>query len=89
MTDAPVRPVMVTGDHPLAMVTGDEITRAVEIIRATGRLTDAARFAHVVLHEPAKETLAPWKPGDPVDRELRALVVPGPELLHGRGRSSR
>ena len=62
------------------MVTDDEITRAVEIIRATGRLTDAARFAHVVLHEPAKEALAQWKPGDPVDRELRALVVPGPEL---------
>ncbi len=72
---------MVTADHPLAMVTGDEITQAVEIIRATGRLTDAARFAHVVLHEPAKATVAAWKPGDPIDRELRALVVPGPELL--------
>ncbi len=72
---------MVTGDHPLAMVTGDEITRAVEIIRGTGRLTDEARFAHVVLHEPTKAALATWKPGDPVDRELRALVVPGPELL--------
>jgi primary-amine oxidase len=72
---------MVTGDHPLAMVTGDEITRAVEIIRGTGRLTDEARFAHVVLHEPTKAALATWKLGDPVDRELRALVVPGPELL--------
>jgi primary-amine oxidase len=72
---------MVTGDHPLAMVTGDEITRAVEIIRGTGRLTDDARFAHVVLHEPTKATVASWKPGDPIDRELRALVVPGPELL--------
>src|SRR6476620_11669832 len=82
MTDAPVRPlVMVTGDHPLAMVTSDEITRAVEIIRGTGRLTDEARFAHVVLHEPTKAAIASWKPGDPVDRELRALVVPGPELL--------
>jgi primary-amine oxidase len=67
--------------HPLAMVTGEEITRAVELIRATGRLTEAARFAHVVLHEPVKETLAQWKSGDPVDRELRALVIPGPELL--------
>jgi primary-amine oxidase len=34
-----------------------------------------------VLHEPAKDALALWKAGDPVDRELRALVVPGPELL--------
>ncbi|HEY3724739.1 MAG TPA: primary-amine oxidase [Acidimicrobiia bacterium] len=69
-----------TTAHPLDMVTGEEITRAVEIMRATGKLTDAARFAHVVLHEPDKDALAQWKPGDPVDRELRALVVPGPEL---------
>ncbi len=41
------------------MVTGDEITRAVEIIRATGRLTDAARFSHVVLHEPHKDVARP------------------------------
>lgn len=67
--------------HPLAMVTAEEITRAVEVIRATGRLTDAARFSHVVLHEPAKDVLAQWKPGDPVDREVRALIIPGPELL--------
>jgi primary-amine oxidase len=70
-----------TTAHPLAMVTSEEITRAVELIRATGRLTEAARFSHVVLHEPEKGVLAQWKPGDPVDRELRALVVPGPELL--------
>ena len=69
-----------TTAHPLDMVTGEEITRAVEIMRATGKLTDVARFAHVVLHEPEKEALAQWKPGDPVDRELRALVVPGPDL---------
>ncbi len=67
-------------NHPLAMVTDDEITRAVEVIRGTGRLTDAARFTHVLLHEPAKDALAQWNPGDPVDRELRALIVPGPEL---------
>ncbi len=66
--------------HPLAMVSDEEITRAVEIIRATASLGAEARFAHVVLHEPVKEALAQWKPGDPVDRELRALVIPGPEL---------
>jgi primary-amine oxidase len=63
------------------MLTADEITRAVEIVRGTGRLTDAARFAYVILHEPAKEELATWKPGDPVDRQVHTLVVPGPSLL--------
>lgn len=66
--------------HPLDMLTGDEIVRAVEVLRATGNVPDGALFAHVVLHEPAKEALARWEPGDPVDREVRALIVPGPGL---------
>jgi len=66
--------------HPLDMLTGAEIERAVEILRATGRLPEGALFAHVVLHEPAKADLAQWKDGDPVDREVRVLAVPGPAL---------
>jgi primary-amine oxidase len=62
------------------MLTADEITRAVEIARATGKVPEGALFSHVVLHEPAKDDLARWKPGDPVDREVRMLVVPGPTL---------
>lgn len=66
--------------HPLDMLTGDEITRAVTLLRATGDVPEGALFAHVVLHEPAKEDLARWKAGDPIDREVRALIVPGPGL---------
>ena len=66
--------------HPLDMLTGDEVTKAAEILRASGRMPDGALFAHIVLHEPAKEDLARWKAGDPVDREVRALIVPGPTL---------
>ena len=66
--------------HPLDMLTADEITRAVDVLRATGRVGDGALFAHVVLCEPAKEELARWKPGDSIDREVRALIVPGPGL---------
>ena len=32
---------------------------------------------HLVLHEPAKEVVLAWQPGDPIDRQARALVVPG------------
>src|SRR4029450_10973046 len=66
--------------HPLDMLTADEITRAVEVLRATGRVGDEALFAHVVLREPPKDELARWKSGDPIDREVRAQVVPGPGL---------
>jgi primary-amine oxidase len=66
--------------HPLDMLTADEITRAVEVLRATGRVGDEALFAHVVLREPTKDELARWKAGDPIEREVRAQIVPGPGL---------
>jgi primary-amine oxidase len=66
--------------HPLDMLRVEEIDRAREVVRASGRVPESALFAHVVLHEPGKHELAAWSPGDPVDRRLRALIVPGPEL---------
>ena len=68
-----------TPQHPLEMLTADEVTRATEVLRASGRLPDNALFASIVLHEPEKAALAQWKPGDPVERRLRASIVPGPE----------
>jgi len=65
--------------HPLEMLTGDEINRAVGILRDSGRLGDDALFASIVLHEPHKDVLARWKPGDDVERRVRAVIVPGPE----------
>jgi primary-amine oxidase len=64
--------------HPLAMLTADEIERAVAILSDSGRLPDGALFASVVLHEPAKDVLARWMPGDGVERRIRAVIVPGP-----------
>jgi primary-amine oxidase len=66
--------------HPLSMLTADEVARAVEIVRATGNVAESALFAHVVLAEPTKAALASWQPGAPIDRCVRAQVVPGPEL---------
>ena len=62
--------------HPLDLLTGDEITRAVEIVRADARFPDDSVFAHVRLHEPAKDVVAAHRPGAPVDRQIEALVVP-------------
>jgi primary-amine oxidase len=58
------------------MLTGDEIERAVEVLRASGRVTEDALFASIVLHEPNKAALRSWKPGDPVERRVRAVIVP-------------
>jgi primary-amine oxidase len=65
--------------HPLDMLTGDEITRTIEVLRASGRVPEGALFASIVLHEPDKAALAQWKAGDPVERLVRAVIVPGAE----------
>ena len=78
-------PATATADHPLAMLSPAEMTRAGEIVVGSGRLGSAeqaaaARFVHLVLHEPPKDAVLAWQPGDPIDRQVRALVVPGPGL---------
>jgi primary-amine oxidase len=65
------------------MLTGDEIVRAVEIVRVSGRIPETTIFAHIVLHEPHKDEIAHWKVGDPVERRVRVVAVPGPGMdLH-------
>jgi primary-amine oxidase len=73
-------PPTATADHPLAMLSAAEMTRAGEIINGSGSLPESARFVHLVLHEPAKDAVLAWQPGDPIDRQARALVVLGGEL---------
>ena len=59
--------------HPLEPLTEDEIRAAVAAVRATGKLSDAARFASVVLDEPSKEALAALE-------RRRAATSAGPSL---------
>ena len=65
--------------HPLDPLTADEITVAVALVRADPRFSDSTRFAHVALAEPPKEVVRRFKPGDPVDRAARMVLVTGPE----------
>ncbi|HYV60952.1 MAG TPA: primary-amine oxidase [Acidimicrobiia bacterium] len=64
--------------HPLESLTAAEIETATAVLRDSGRLTEAARFAYFGLDEPPKETVAGFAPGDPVDRRVRVVIVPGP-----------
>ena len=65
--------------HPLDPITPEEIKAAVAAARADGRLGEAARFATITLEPPSRETLAAFRPGTPVERRVRLIIVPGPE----------
>ncbi len=81
MTHDEVTPPTTTGPevaHPLEMLTAAEVTRAASVLRDSGRVPEGSLFASIVLHEPAKDDLARWSPGDRVERRVRAVLVTGP-----------
>jgi len=66
-------------DHPLAPLSRGEIAAAVAIVRQSGRIPDGARLAYVGLHEPDKELVRSFVDGQPFDRQVRVVALPGPE----------
>jgi primary-amine oxidase len=65
--------------HPLEPLRAEEISAAVAAVRASGRLTDAALFSTVTLDEPSKGSVLAHRPGDPVERRVHLVIVPGPD----------
>jgi primary-amine oxidase len=71
--------VASTTAHPLDSLAADEIRAAVSVVRESGQVNDGALFAMVTLDEPSRDTLASHRSGDPVERRVRLIVLPGPE----------
>ncbi|MGJ9385284.1 hypothetical protein [Salipaludibacillus sp. CF4.18] len=61
--------------HLLEPLTSDEIMEDVAIVREKKNLTEDARFVQVVLREPLKETVLPFRDGDPVNREASIVIL--------------
>ena len=71
--------VASTTAHPLDPLAADEIRAAVAAVRESGQVDEGALFAMVTLDEPSRDAVAAHRPGDPVERRVRLIVVPGPE----------
>ncbi|SFI61203.1 primary-amine oxidase [Albimonas pacifica] len=67
--------------HPLDPLAPAEIVRVKEILAAAGFGGERLRYSYVLLREPARATLAAFAPGDPVPREVGALVT---DVAEGR-----
>jgi len=65
--------------HPLDALVADEIRAAVSVVRESGRVDDGVLFAMVTLDEPGRAVVAAHRPGDPVDRRVRLILLPAPE----------
>lgn len=61
--------------HPLEPLTPGEIQKTVMILKEEKNPGPRARFAQIVLHEPAKEIVLNFQPGDPINREAFVIIL--------------
>jgi primary-amine oxidase len=61
--------------HPLGRLSADEITTARVVLTEAGLVTPTTRFAYLALEEPPKAEVLAHRPGDPVDRRVRAILL--------------
>jgi primary-amine oxidase len=64
----------IAADHPLDALSRDEIRAAVEVLKASGKTTQASRFSLITLQEPPKDEVLNFKPGSDFRREAFAVV---------------
>ncbi len=60
--------------HPLDPLSKEEIAVAAQTLKAGGKVTEASRFATIVLREPPKAEVLNFKPGAPMRREAFVVV---------------
>src|SRR5262245_60459444 len=68
-------PAQVAGViHPLDPLSKEEIAAAAQTLKASGKVTEASRFATIVLREPPKAEVLNFKPGAQMRREAFVVV---------------
>jgi|SRR5580704_1148615 primary-amine oxidase len=63
--------------HPLDGLTASEIWTTYEVLHSSQKVDDETRYAIVQLHEPPKQEVVVWKPGQAMRREAFAVLKQG------------
>ena len=66
--DQPVR-------HPLEALKTQEYWTAYDVLRDSGKMDSDTVTHSVLLHEPLKDKVLAWKPGDPIFREAEVILL--------------
>jgi primary-amine oxidase len=61
--------------HPLQRLGADEIRLARAVLTGHGLVGGQTRFAYLGLEEPPKQEVLAFKPGEPVERRVRAVLL--------------
>lgn len=73
---------ILSQQHPLEPLTAEEVQSAAQICRTDGKLGPEFRFVTISLHEPAKEQVLAYKPGQKVPRQAFVILL---NRVTGRG----
>ena len=61
--------------HPLQRLGADEIHLARTVLTEHGLVGEHTRFAYMGLEEPPKGEVLAFRPGEPVERRVRAILL--------------
>jgi primary-amine oxidase len=70
-----------TAKHPLDGLTAPEYWTVYDVLKSSGKVDANTRFPFMSLHEPAKDEVLAWKPGQPFRREALVVVKQGPHTF--------
>ncbi len=62
-------------DHPLTPLSADEIREVRRIVDEHGLLGESVRFVYAALEEPHKDVVLAFRPGDPIERRARIMLL--------------
>ncbi len=71
-------------DHPLDALKSQEYWTVYEVLQASGKIDAGTYYASVLLHEPPKDKVLAWKPGDPIFREADAVLLRKGQVIEAR-----
>jgi primary-amine oxidase len=75
LTPMLARPQSHMAQHPLQGLTSQEYWTVHEVLQATGKVDPDTTVMSVLLHEPAKEKVLEWKPGEAMTREADVILM--------------
>jgi primary-amine oxidase len=61
--------------HPLEALRTQEYWTVYEVLQASGKIDPETYCASVLLHEPAKNAVLAWKPGEAIPREADVILL--------------
>ena len=67
--------------HPLDGLTAPELWTIYQALQASGKVDEKTRYPMIQLHEPPKEEVLAWKPGQPMRREAFVVVKKGAQTF--------